>query len=134
MKKPDPKRRLSAARSKALGEALERATALALAAGGVIAHRIATPSKVVRGRTVYTEQVCGDFFGLTVNGCGVLVECKHRTGTDGQPRTPRPSDFEKHQISALLQWHERGGLAMVAYWGPGPRLEVVKATDILGRK
>lgn len=121
-------------RSKALGEALEKMTALELAAGGILASRIATPSTVIRGRRCWTEKVVGDFFGITATGTAVLVECKHRTGTDGEPRKPRPSDFEKHQVEALRAWHFRGGLAMVAWWGTDRKVQFVPAVDIVGRE
>lgn len=131
-KAKDPAARIRGAQAKAMGEALEKMTALELSAGGVIACRISTPSTVRRGRRCWTEKVVGDFFGITATGTAVLVECKHRTGTDGEPRRPRPSDFEDHQIAALRQWHSRGGLAMVAWWGPGRKIEMVPAVEIVG--
>lgn len=122
-------------RAKAKGEALELATLTELRSRGVLAQRIATPSKLVgkglNRRRVFTAQVVGDIFGCSVDGVAVLVECKHRAGDDGQPRRPRPSDFEAHQVDALRQWHRRGGLALIAY-RVGHRVELVPAVEIVG--
>lgn len=125
-------RRVAGARARAMGDLLEKATFLELTKGGVLAYRVATPTVMRRGRRCFTDKVAGDFFGITPTGAGVLVECKHRTGTDGEPRRPRPSDFEPHQIQALRAWHRRGGLALIAWWGEGRKVEIVPAVRIVG--
>jgi hypothetical protein len=120
------------ARSRARGAILEQATLLTMRQGGLLAWNIATPSTVTRQRRVWTERVAGDFFGVTPDGVAVLVECKHRTDAKGQPRRPVPSDFEAHQIDALRQVHQRGGLAMIAWFSPAHRVEMVPAVQIVG--
>lgn len=118
-------------RAKAKGEALEVAALMELRSRLILAQRIATPSAMVRGRMARTAKVVGDIFGVTLDGIAVLVECKHRTGDDGFPRRPRPSDFEEHQVDALRQWHRRGALALVAY-RIGHRVELIPAVEIVG--
>lgn len=126
-----PAASVKAAKSRLLGESLETYTLAELNRRGVVAHKIHTPTTVNRGRKVYTEKVAGDYFGITATGQAVLVECKHRTGPDGEPRMPRLSDFEAHQIANLREWERRGGLAMVAFWSDG-QVSLCRASIILG--
>jgi hypothetical protein len=130
--KADPTRRATGARARAMGEALEKAALLSLHVCGCMAYRIATPTGMRRGKRIWTAPVCGDLFGLAVDGRGVLVECKHRTDEKGHPRRPRPSDFEKHQVEALRQWHRRGGLALVAYFDATRQVQMLPAVEIVG--
>lgn len=132
MSAPSPTRRAAGARARALGEALEIAAKLEATAQGALVQRIATPCRVVRGRKVHTAKVVGDLVGCTVDGRALLIECKAHTDSKGHPRRPRPSDFEKHQIEALRQWHRRGGLALVAYFDATHQVQMLPAVEIVG--
>lgn len=114
-----------ARRSQRLGEQLEELALSTLRGEGCLVERIATPVRVIGGRRVQTAKVFGDLVGLNQLGKGLLVECKNRG------RKPRPSDFRPHQKATLIDWHRRGGVALVAYLDAG-RLWLVPAVSILG--
>ena len=128
----DPAARIRGAQARAMGEALELAARADLMNQGCIVHRIATPTASRRGRRVFVAQVPGDLFGCTVDGLALLVECKHRTCSSGRTVKPVPSDFEPHQVEALRQWHRQGGIALVAYFDPTKRVQLVPAVTIVG--
>ena len=117
----------TARRSQRSGARVEALTAAALRSRGVLAFQIATPKKGDR----YVGKVAGDFWGVTVTGQAVLVECKFRTEA-GKTRRPRPSDFEPHQIAALRDVHRRGGVAFVAWLKDGAGIVLEYAVDIVG--
>ena len=134
MTRAQAEKRIRGYQSKAMGEALEMATRAELLSQGVIVHRIATPTAMRRGRRVFTAQVPGDLFGCTADGRAVIVECKHRTDDHGHPRRPRLSDFEDHQIDALRQWHRRGAVAIVAFFGVNRQICMFPAVMFLGEE
>jgi hypothetical protein len=81
-------------------------------------QEVATPViiKNVNGRRIvvaYKEKVVGDFIGIMPNGIAVLCETKRR-----EEDRLAWSDLEKHQVEALSEWHECGGLAILAWVHP----------------
>lgn len=103
------------------GERLEVTAMAALRGMGYIVNRIATPTRVIRGRAIRTAAVAGDLFGCTDTGRALLVECKSRKGGGCTP-----SDFEAHQLRALQAWAKAGGLALVASWDESGRKVVLQ--------
>jgi len=108
------------------GESLELLTLNRLRASGCFVDRIATPVKVIKGKTIRTKKVLGDIIGLNQNGIGLLCECKNRN------RLPRPSDFEPHQIETLEKWGNMGGVALVSF-NIGGELNIDNACYIFNR-
>jgi hypothetical protein len=78
--------------------------------GCKLVERIATPTKVFRGRTIRTKAVSGDIKAiLPPNGKAVHVECKYRPG-----RPVRFSDLELHQVRALDEADAAGAIGVLA--------------------
>jgi recombination protein U len=77
------------------------------------------------------ERVSGDFIGIGALGKKVLAEVKYREDKLSL------SDFEKHQVDALEENHQLGGISLVVwvqkhicciyYW---PRMELKKGAPL----
>ena len=94
-------------------------------------EKVNTPWKVLwrNGRPVQAftvEKVSGDFIGIGAFGKKVLVEVKYRE------EKLSLSDFEKHQIDALEENNQLGGISLVVwvqkhvcciYYWPGMELK-----------
>jgi hypothetical protein len=102
--------------------------------GLVEVEEIATPTRVIRGKTLYAKKVSGDIYALIPGyGTGVRVEVKKTTGPlrpDGTrgDATLSLADFRKtdrgsgqdHQIRALDRYVAAGGLSLVVWcWDGG---------------
>ena len=125
--------RSSARLSQARGNLGEDVARHALKEFGVrMIEKVNIPWKVIwqgnRPVKAFTaEKVSGDFIGIGAAGKKVLVEVKYREDKLSL------SDFEKHQIDALEENHQLGGISLVVwvqkhicciyYW---PRMELKK--------
>lgn len=102
-------------RSQAKGAAGEDVAERVLREAGIrMVERIATPFKIIARngdwvKGVWEEKVSGDRRGILPGGCRVLCEVK------SVDRNLRPSDFAAHQIAALTENAELGGLSLVVF-------------------
>lgn len=74
--------------------------------------KIATPHRRIKTPPyiVYDEKVAGDHHGILPNGIGVLAESKTITGERLNYSVLKP-----HQHTALKEWYDNGGLALVVW-------------------
>jgi penicillin-binding protein-related factor A (putative recombinase) len=62
---------------------------------------------------VHTEESPADFWGFTVNGRAILIECKEC----GNPSLPlAPSGLKSHQRLALQEVHAADGVALLVWY------------------
>lgn len=98
--------------AQAVGAAGEELAAKVLAGRGVrMVERIATPTKLIRGRMIYSAKVSGDHMGILVpSGVRVLTEVK--TIHD---RNLRWGDLRSHQPERLSLNKEFGGVSLLVW-------------------
>ena len=102
-------------RNQSAGKQAEQIAMVLLRVMGIeMVEKIATPHIVTRDRDnqqkiIYTTKVSGDVRGILPGGRRVLCESK------SPDRNLRRSDFKDHQLAALTENHEWGGLSLVAW-------------------
>lgn len=83
-----------------------------------VIQKIATPTKNIKGKIVYSEKSTVDFIG-NVDGRAVAFEAKQTTGPNMKPETSFPLLIRKkymvgsHQLLFLQRWEKMGGMAFV---------------------
>lgn len=107
-------------RNKKAGEAAQTVFEWRLRALGIrMVEAIHTPWKIVRHpvtrkivNAIQMEKVSGDYRGILAGGRSVLVEVKRRDHLVF-------SAFEGHQVRALDEHHQAGGLSLIGWQWPG---------------
>ena len=93
----------------------EEAEAMLVALGARMVEEIATPTRAVRGKTIYAAKVSADINAIMGDGSGRRILCEVKT-TKGN--TLGIGKLKGHQQARLQENHELGGVSLVAWIAP----------------